>query len=165
MFYWSKCVALLKTEYFLHPVDLFRASVAGVKNNGLFLCSGIHRAALTLSSPVTEQTAGQVINSGATTLNLACRRGCFRLPLSWCVPAVHRAVPRFSANKLPQNCGGNLPDPLRCSRMQSSLDDNYWLPADVLHAALWYLQLLKALEDQIKRNLTCAYYRLDTFSL
>ena len=36
-------------------------------------------------SAVTEQT-GQVINSGAATLNLSCRQGCFPLSL-WCAPA------------------------------------------------------------------------------
>lgn len=83
------------------------------KNNGLFLCSGIHRppslyvsvslsllSFLSLSLPlslpfppspsaVTEQT-GQVINSGATTLNLSCRQGCFSSPFGvfHCAPAM-----------------------------------------------------------------------------
>lgn len=73
---------------------------------------------LSLSSPlpfppppsaVTEQT-GQVINSGATTLNLSCRQGCFCLSL-WCAP--FRRAPAtlgfFWQTKHRENCDENLP--------------------------------------------------------
>lgn len=75
----------------------------------LCLCVWFSPALPFPSSPsaVTEQT-GQVINSGATTLNLSCRQGCFSLSL-WCVPlcSSHAGI---STNKAPQSCDGNLQD-------------------------------------------------------
>lgn len=109
----------------LYPVYWWQRAPVKGKNNGLFLCCGIHRppsvcvsgslsahprSLLFPPSPsaVTEQT-GQVINSGATTLNLSCRQGCFSF-LLWCDPLCpsHAGI---STNKAPQNCDGNSLDP------------------------------------------------------